>query len=82
MAPVCAACKLQMAVKDANYTVEEMSASDGIRIWSSSLFACPSCGIEVIHRAGERPIIDKFFPLPDYERAQKAVKAKFWLVRF
>ncbi len=75
--PVCAKCRLQMRCKKNDFIVEEMADTTfPYRIWLTDLYACPSCGAEVVTGFAKQPWGEHF--QPDYAAKAVQVDLRYW----
>lgn len=60
---VCVECEQIMRVQKNSVTVEELFADGtGYKLWDADLYACPSCGRQVISGFGQGPLAEHYEP--------------------
>lgn len=77
MAPVCVPCQVQMRCKKTGIDVELMAGAEPYQIWNADLFACESCGVQVVTQFGGTPIAEHF-QRERYASFLKGAFLRFW----
>ena len=77
--PVCVKCLCEMRPERNGMVVLDTNANDPYELWSSDVWICPKCGIEVAGGFANKPISAHFEP--DFQKIMSDYDTKGLLIR-